>query len=220
MINKLVFVFVIAVIFVIGILFNYDFSSNDVVEPQIIEPKKVEKKKKIIKDVNIVYEKKRKETTKKTEEKPDFRSYVNENVKQMHTLSKTKVGDYDIAVKTPQKPKVNKLAPPQFPTILKGEINGQKFSLTLPQEAKQQSVVFTITKENHSAVVSLDTIKDAPAGQIVDIGNLTPPEDLSNAQEAQNFEQEAQSEIESSAQESQNTQSESIAPPTPPSIGG
>jgi len=222
MINKIVLVFAVIAVIVVGILFNHDFSDEEIT-PNPALAKKSEVKKSEIKskkDVKIVYKEDVKKVVKKIDKKQDFRSYVDENVKQMHTLSKTKVGEYSLSIKTPKKPKANRLAPPQFPTILRGEINGQKFSLTVPQEAKKQNLVFTITKQNASAVINLDVIKDVSAGQMVDIGNLNPPQDLSDSKKRQDFEQEAQSEVESNTQESQNTQSESIAPPTPPSIGG
>lgn len=57
------------------------------------------------------------------------------------------------------------------------------------------------------------------AGQTVDIGNLTPPTNLTT-ENSSAFTQSAQSTVNSNLTQSQNTQTTtSLAPPAPPTIG-
>ncbi len=219
--TKIVSVFVAVIAVLLLFVFNYDFSTQTIPSAAKVSSVKKTPQKTETKNAKIIYkEVKKKQTAKKSELKDQFRNLVNKQTEKFQTLSKTQVGKYTVAIKVPQKIKQNKFSPPQFPTLIKGEINGKKFNLTLNQEAKSQNIIFTIaTKGGPPAVVSLDSLKDTTPGQIVDIGNISPPDEITK-ENVTNFETEAQDAVDSSAQESKNTQDDSIAPPTPPTIGG
>lgn len=110
------------------------------------------------------------------------------------------------------------MSPPQFPTMVGGEINGEKFYLTINEDAKKENMLLSITKNGGTATVSMNALQSVAAGQIVNIGNLTPPATLDTGSITK-FEQTAQSTITQNINTSQNTQSTSIAPPSPPAIG-
>ena len=223
--NNFILTFIVFVLITVGVLFNVDFS-NDV--KQIKAEENVEQKEKQPEvDTKIVYEKtqNKKEVVKTNKKEEDvkkaFDNYMKDSSSEMHTLSTTKVGKYTVALKTLTKPETNDLAPPQFPTIVKGEINGNKFNLVLPEEAKSQGVVFTLTSTSNgkTAVVDVPVLQDTIAGTQVDMGNLNPPEEI-NDENADEFIQTAKSEIEEKVEESKNTTqgTTSIAPPSPPAI--
>ena len=219
--TKIVSVFVAVIAILLLFVFNYDFSTQSIPPATKVSPVKKAPQKTETKNVKIIYkEVKKKQTVKKSQLKDQFRNLANKQIEKFQTLSKTQVGKYTVAIKVPQKIKQNKFSPPQFPTLIKGEIDGKKFTLTLNQEAKNQNIIFTIaTKGGPPAVVNLDSLKDTAPGQIVDIGNISPPDEITK-ENVTDFETATQDTIDNSVQESKNTQDDSIAPPTPPTIGG
>jgi len=207
---------------------SYYIFSTDLSQPVDkvqIEQKKV-KAQKPKRDIPITYDvqKKQKKTPHKEtphkETQKKFQNYVSENIEQLHTLSTQKVKDYTISVKTVTKPKVNKFSPPTLPTMIVGEINGDKFSLGLDNSVKDQDIFLTITKNGATAVIDFNTIKNTPSGQMVDIGNINPPQDFANS-DLTNFTEQTTSNIEQNVQKSENSSNSNfIAPPTPPTTGG
>lgn len=162
-------------------------------------------------DVKIVYTQQAKEIPKREEP-----MQLNNG---MHTLSSTKANGYTIALQSYQKPEKNQFSPPQIPTIIRGEINGEKFSLLLEHEAKKETLILSVSQNGVSAFIDGSKLGQTSAGQSVDIGNLTPPTQLTN-ENSSAFTQSAQSTINSNVTQSQNTQTTtSLAPPTPPTIG-
>jgi len=216
--TKIVSVFVVMIAVLLLFVFNYDFSTHTI--PSVATVSSIKKTSQKTKNVEIVYKEiKKKQTVEKSELKDQFRNLVNKQTEKFQTLSQTHVGKYTVAIKVPQKIKQNKFSPPQFPTLIKGEIDGKKFTLTLNQEAKNQNIIFTIaTKGGPPAVVNLDSLKDTAPGQIVDVGNMSPPDEITK-ENVTDFETVAQDTVDSSVQESKNTQDDSAAPPIPPTIG-
>lgn len=162
-------------------------------------------------DVKIVYTQQAKEIPKREEP-----MQLNNG---MHTLSSTKANGYTIALQSYQKPEKNQFSPPQIPTIIRGEINGEKFSLLLEHEAKKETLILSVSQNGVSAFIDGSKLGQTSAGQSVDIGNLTPPTNLTT-ENSSAFTQSAQSTVNSNLAQSQNTQTTtSLAPPTPPAIG-
>ena len=162
-------------------------------------------------DVKIVYTQPSKEIPKREEP-----IQLNNG---MHTLSSTKANGYTIALQSYQKPEKNQFSPPQIPTIIKGEINGERFTLALDHDAKKETLILNVSQNGVSAYIDASRLGQTSAGQTVDIGNLTPPTNLTT-ENSSAFIQSAQSTINSNVTQSQNTQTTtSLAPPTPPTIG-
>lgn len=208
--NKLIIIFVIAFGIAFFVLSQYEHVVSTKVEP-VTTQKPVEATTPSKEtDVKITYDQPSKKSSKHTAITP-----LNNG---MHTLSSTKANGYTIALQSYQKPTQNQFAPPQIPTIVKGEINGEKFSLTLDQEAKKETLILSISQNGVSAFIDGSQLGQTSAGQIVDIGNLTPPTNLTT-ENSTAFSQSAQSTINSNVTQSQNTQTTSFAPPTPPRIG-
>lgn len=219
--DKLVFGFIACIFLFLAYVLNTDISSDDGQEKSNIAiSQSVENKiKKTPSDIKIEYEKK---NIKPLEQKvkKQFDTYIASNVDDMHTVSTTKVNGYKVSIKTLTPPVVNKFAPPSFPTIVSGELNGNKFHLTIDDNAKKEAMYLTITKNSQTAVISVDSLQDTSGGQIVDIGNLNPPENLDSTSVSE-FENESSQIIEQSVETSTNSSDKSsIAPPSPPSIGG
>lgn len=162
-------------------------------------------------DVKIVY-------TQPSKEVPKREEPVQLN-NGMHTLSSTKANGYTIALQSYQKPEKNQFSPPQIPTIIKGEINGERFTLALDHDAKKETLILNVSQNGVSAYIDASRLGQTSAGQTVDIGNLTPPTNLTT-ENSSAFTQSAQSTVNSNLTQSQNTQTTtSLAPPTPPTIG-
>ena len=206
--DKLVLIFIGVVGLVLVVFLNYDFSS-----PKVHElTQKIEVKEKVSPKENTT-------PIQQLDVKKEFKEKLANAVNDLHVVSSTEVNGYNIAIRTLTKPQPsNSMSPPQFPTMVGGEINGEKFYLTLNEDAKKENMVLTITKNGTSAMINAASLQSVGAGQMVNIGNLTPPATL-DAQNVTQFEQAAQSTITQSVNTSQNTQSTSIAPPSPPSIG-
>lgn len=206
--DKLVLIFIGVVGLVLVVFLNYDFSS-----PKVHDlTQKTEVKEKVLPKENST-------PIQHIDVKKDFKEKLSNAVNDLHVVSSTEVNGYNVAIRTLTKPQPsNSMSPPQFPTMVGGEINGEKFYLTINEDAKKESMVLSITKNGNSAMVSVDALQSVSAGQMVNLGNLTPPATL-DAQSITKFEQTAQSTITQNINTSQNTQSTSIAPPSPPAIG-
>lgn len=159
---------------------------------------------------------------KKVEKKvqDQFQEHIKNNQDQMVVLSQASADGYTLQVKSMNEPKKNEMSPPSFPTILRGEINGKPYNLTLNDEAKKENLYLVVSKNQESALIPIDTLRDTKAGEVIDIGNLNPPKELTQ-EGIREFEQDAEQTVQNSVSESQNTRGAStIAPPSPPSIGG
>lgn len=206
--DKVVLIFIGVVGLVLVAFLNYDFSS-----PKVNElTQKAEIKEKALPKENTT-------PIQQMDVKKDFKEKLTNAVNDLYVVSSTEVNGYNIAIRTLTKPQPsNSMSPPQFPTMVGGEINGEKFYLTINEDAKKESMVLSITKNGNSAIVSVDALQSVSAGQMVNLGNLTPPATLDTGSITK-FEQTAQSTITQNINTSQNTQSTSIAPPSPPAIG-
>lgn len=208
--------FVIIFIAIFGIAFLI-LSKYEHIVPHTVEPisKKEPIQQKILpkeNDLKIVYTQQSKEPSKQNQEPIQLNN-------GMHTLSSTKANGYTIALQSYQKPEKNQFSPPQIPTIIKGEINGERFTLTLDHDAKKETLILNVSQNGVSAYIDASRLGQTSAGQTVDIGNLTPPTNLTT-ENSSAFTQSAQSTVNSNLTQSQNTQTTtSLAPPAPPTIG-
>jgi hypothetical protein len=218
--NKVVFGFIVVIVVFLFVVLNYNTSAQIMpasAKTNII--KKINTKSKQERNAKIVYkDTKNEKITSKTSTKKTFSNIPKNKIKNFHTISSKKVDGYTVSIKTPQKPKEDKFSPPQFPTLIKGEINGQRFNLIIDTNAKKQDAVLSIsTKDGPPAVINLDSIKDARPGQTIDIGNIITPDNITQNNVA-NFEKQAQNTIDNNTQASKNTQNDSVAPPVPPAL--
>jgi len=216
--SKIALGFIGVVLIVMVIFFNTDFSDKKEVAKSIKKEKKVTKVKR---DVKIIFEDKQTNNKPKKVAKKIIKESKPVSVKGMFVLSKASAGDYTISLEVPQKPKVNKFTPPSFPTFIKGEINGDKFSLTLPNSAKKEDIFLTVTtKRGETIKVNANTLKDTKPGALIDVGNLTPPEKVEEDKKEE-VAKDIEQKVEDSVEESKNSEdqdSNSIAPPMPPAI--
>ena len=216
--NNLALIFIGLVLVIMAIFFNTDFSDKKEIAKNIKNENRIVKEKK---DVKIIFEDKKLKNKPKKVVKKVIKESKPVSVKGMFVLSKANVGDFAISLEVPQKPKVNKFAPPSFPTFIKGEINGDKFSLTLPNSAKKEDIFLTITtKKGEIIKVNANTLKDTKPGALIDVGNLTPPEKVEEDKKEE-VAKDIEQKVEDSVEESKNSEdqdSNSIAPPMPPAI--
>ena len=216
--SKIALGFIGVVLIVMVIFFNTDFSDKKEVAKSIKQEKKVTKAKR---DVKIIFEDKQINSKPKKVTKKIIKESKPVSTKGMFVLSKASVGDYTISLEVPQKPKINKFAPPSFPTFIKGEINGDKFSLSLPNSAKKEDIFLTFTtKRGKTIKVNANTLKDTKPGALIDVGNLTPPEKVEENKKEE-VAKDIEQKVEDSVEESKNSEdqdSNSIAPPMPPAI--
>lgn len=122
-------------------------------------------------------------------------------------------------VLTRQKQSSPSSAPPQVPTVIKGEINGERFQVIVRNDAPNENLSLTI-QNSAGGTANLDLSNVAQIlkpGSVADMGNIMMPQtqDISSQDESY-IEQTVQANVEASANEAPASLSAPPSPPMPP----